>query len=66
MDFDDKARAFLDKAFAKKADALVHGYRGWLKQAQAGLPLAEKVRRGFSTITRPTARSRSGWTRIFE
>jgi hypothetical protein len=38
--------------FAAKADALVLAYRDWLRQAEAGLPMAEKLRRGFGQLYR--------------
>ena len=38
--------------FARKADALVLAYRDWLREAEAGLPLAERLRRGFAQLYR--------------
>jgi SAM-dependent methyltransferase len=38
--------------FAAKADALVLAYRAWLRQTEAGLPLSQKVRRGFAQVYR--------------
>jgi SAM-dependent methyltransferase len=38
--------------FTPRADALVCAYREWLAQAEAGLPLAEKMRRGLSQLYR--------------
>jgi SAM-dependent methyltransferase len=38
--------------FRDRADALVAGYRAWLDQTEAALPLSEKVRRGFSRLYR--------------
>jgi SAM-dependent methyltransferase len=37
---------------ARKADLLVAAYRGWLQQAEATLPLGQKVRRGFGQLYR--------------
>jgi SAM-dependent methyltransferase len=38
--------------FAVRADALVRAYRLWLRQAEASLPLAVRMRRGFSQLYR--------------
>jgi SAM-dependent methyltransferase len=38
--------------FAAKADALALAYRSWLSQAEAALPMAEKMRRGFAQLYR--------------
>jgi SAM-dependent methyltransferase len=38
--------------FATKVDALVVAYRQWLHQAEASLPLAEKMRRGLAQLYR--------------
>jgi SAM-dependent methyltransferase len=38
--------------FSTKADRLVASYRGWLRGAEAALPLAQKVRRGLGQLYR--------------
>jgi SAM-dependent methyltransferase len=38
--------------FTRKADELVLAYRAWLRKAEQGLPLGEKVRRGLSLMYR--------------
>ena len=38
--------------FAAKADALVLAYRDWLRETEAALPIAEKVRRGIARVYR--------------
>jgi SAM-dependent methyltransferase len=38
--------------FTARADALVRAYRLWLRQAEASLPLAERMRRGFGKLYR--------------
>jgi SAM-dependent methyltransferase len=38
--------------FHARADALVRAYRGWLRRAEADLPLSQKLRRGFAQLYR--------------
>jgi len=49
------ALGFTDPApadFAGKATSLVDAYHAWLRQTEAGMPLAKKVRRGLAQVYR--------------
>jgi SAM-dependent methyltransferase len=45
-----KAPAPVD--FATRADAMIAAYHAWLRESEASLPLAQKLRRGFSQVYR--------------
>jgi SAM-dependent methyltransferase len=45
-----KAPGLVD--FATRADALVLGYRDWLRRTEENLPVTQKVRRGFAQMYR--------------